>query len=1025
MKKALTFLAAMALAISAFAQGTVTGTVTDAQDGYPLPGVAVILKGAGTGVETDLDGNFSIKASNGQTLVFSCIGYAEKEVVVSGTSLNVALETDSYMLDEVVAIGYGVMKKSDLTGSVASVKGEQLKKTPASGIDQALQGVAAGVTVNANSGQPGAAAEVRVRGIGTVNNAAPIFVVDGVIVDDISFLSPSDIASTEILKDASATAIYGSRGANGVILVTTTKGNTDGQISISFDANIGFQNPWRKLDLLTTDEYAIFLSKIGDIGGYSTLKEQGRDAWIRSRMIGNTSKFHPSNLDYSKTDTDWQEAVFNRNAVIQNYHLAINGGNNQGQWSVSASWFNQDGTIIGSNYSRLTLRANSSYNVKKWLKVGENLNFMYGYGRTAMNNNASAQASILSAALSMSPWDPVIYPQGSHNSAGEDLSGKYAAPTNFKNVTHPYAMVNYSHPMDKSDRWVGDIFVDITPIEGLVWHNDISMDLSNVRHSLFKEEYMVSQYDKMDKNFLEKNMTRYRTLIFESTLTWMKDFGKHGVNLMAGTTLEEYQMESLGGSGAKILIPRETNWFLSQTTEDRNPAGDGAARNRRQSFLARAHYNYDSRYLLTVNFRADGTSKFTNHVWGFFPSVAAAWRVDNEPWLNKPEWLESLKVRAGWGRIGNDKIGDNASVQTMFNSGPTFVDYVLGQNQDLAHGATILTLVNSDIMWEATEQVNAGVDLGLWKNKLTATVDFFIRDTKDMLLGVTAPAHVGNRYAATANVGTVRNSGIELTLEHRNHVGDWDYSLNGNVSFIKNQLTALNGGSPVYGDRTISTEGLPLYTFWGYEYEGIYQSDQELQEHLFAPGASAEYQVGGARYKDQNGDGRIDNNDLTNLGNPFPWLTYGLTATAAWKGFDLQVFFQGVAGNKIYNALRERTEGTGNNSQLSATMRSVWTADHTTGVIPNPFAGSHNRDNNSRMVEDGAYLRLKNVQLGYTLPEKIVNKVGLSRCRVYVSCSNVFTLTGYTGYDPEVGGGVDYGNYPQSRTVQMGLNLNF
>ena len=1025
MKKALTFLAAMALAISAFAQGTVTGTVTDAQDGYPLPGVAVILKGAGTGVETDLDGNFSIKASNGQTLVFSCIGYAEKEVVVSGTSLNVALETDSYMLDEVVAIGYGVMKKSDLTGSVASVKGEQLKKTPASGIDQALQGVAAGVTVNANSGQPGAAAEVRVRGIGTVNNAAPIFVVDGVIVDDISFLSPSDIASTEILKDASATAIYGSRGANGVILVTTTKGNTDGQISISFDANIGFQNPWRKLDLLTTDEYAIFLSKIGDIGGYSTLKEQGRDAWIRSRMIGNTSKFHPSNLDYSKTDTDWQEAVFNRNAVIQNYHLAINGGNNQGQWSVSASWFNQDGTIIGSNYSRLTLRANSSYNVKKWLKVGENLNFMYGYGRTAMNNNASAQASILSAALSMSPWDPVTYPQGSHNSAGEDLSGKYAAPTNFKNVTHPYAMVNYSHPMDKSDRWVGDIFVDITPIEGLVWHNDISMDLSNVRHSLFKEEYMVSQYDKMDKNFLEKNMTRYRTLIFESTLTWMKDFGKHGVNLMAGTTLEEYQMESLGGSGAKILIPRETNWFLSQTTEDRNPAGDGAARNRRQSFLARAHYNYDSRYLLTVNFRADGTSKFTNHVWGFFPSVAAAWRVDNEPWLNKPEWLESLKVRAGWGRIGNDKIGDNASVQTMFNSGPTFVDYVLGQNQDLAHGATILTLVNSDIMWEATEQVNAGVDLGLWKNKLTATVDFFIRDTKDMLLGVTAPAHVGNRYAATANVGTVRNSGIELTLEHRNHVGDWDYSLNGNVSFIKNQLTALNGGSPVYGDRTISTEGLPLYTFWGYEYEGIYQSDQELQEHLFAPGASAEYQVGGARYKDQNGDGRIDNNDLTNLGNPFPWLTYGLTATAAWKGFDLQVFFQGVAGNKIYNALRERTEGTGNNSQLSATMRSVWTADHTTGVIPNPFAGSHNRDNNSRMVEDGAYLRLKNVQLGYTLPEKIVNKVGISRCRVYVSCTNVFTLTGYTGYDPEVGGGVDYGNYPQSRTVQMGLNLNF
>lgn len=1032
MKKIISIIVFWAIALSAFAQNiTVTGVVTDAQDRSPLPGVAVMLKGSFSGTETDFDGKYSISAPEGGTLVFSYIGYADKEVVVSGQRIDVALDVDAFMLDEVVAIGYGVMKKSDLTGSVASVKGEQLQKTPAAGLDQALQGVAAGVTVNASSGQPGAAAEVRIRGIGTVNNAAPIYVVDGVIVDNISYLSPSDIASTEILKDASATAIYGSRGANGVILVTTKKGNTDGTISISFDAYAGIQNPWRKLDLMGPQEFAKTLATVGTVGGASILENDGLDAWIRARLIGSTSKYHPSNLNYSKVNTDWQEAVFNRNAVIQNYHIGINGGNQQGQWSLSASWFNQDGTIIGSDFTRLSLRANSSYNINKWVKVGENLSFMTSHGRTAMNNSSSAQASVLSAAIAMAPWDPVYYPDGAKTAGGVDLSGKLAAASNFKNVTHPYAMVDYTHPMDYSERWVGDVFLEITPLKGLVWRNDVSMDLTNNRHRSFKEAYEVSNFDKMDKNFLEKSMSRYSTIIFESTLTWMKDFGKHSVNLMGGMTMEQYNYDSIGGSGSSILVPRENNWYLSQTTEDRNPASDSAAQNRRQSFLGRAHYSYDSRYMVTVNFRADGTSKFKNHVWGFFPSVAAAWRIDNEPWFRKPDILESLKVRAGWGRIGNDKIGDNASVQTIFNSGPTFVDYVLGADQSLAGGATILTLVNTDIMWEATEQLNAGVDFGLWKNKLTGTVDLFQRDTKDMLLGVTAPAHVGNRYAPTANVGTVRNSGVEITLEHRNHHGDWDYSVGGNVSFIKNELTALNGGAPVYGDRTISTEGLPLYTFWGYKYEGIYKTEDEVKEHLWAKDENGEYKAaknygaGDARYEDVNGDGQIDDNDLQDLGNPFPWLTYGLNSAVYWKGFDLQVFFQGVYGNEIYNALRLRTEGTGNEATLSTTMRNVWTTENPDGVIPNPLGGSHNKDNNSRFIESGAYLRLKNVQLGYTLPETLTKKVGMSRVRFYFSGSNLLTLTGYTGYDPEVGGGVDYGNYPQSRTLMLGVNLNF
>jgi len=1020
MRKLLTAILFATITFTAFAQ-KVTGVVTDSSDDYPIPGVAVFVKGTSNGTVTGNDGDYSISAAQGATLVFSCMGYKNQEVVVSGYQINVSLELDAQMLEEVVAIGYGVMKKSDVTGSVTSVKGDQLQRTPAAGLDQALQGVAAGVTVNASSGQPGAAAEVRIRGIGTVNNSSPIYVVDGVIVDNINYLSPSDIASTEILKDASATAIYGSRGANGVILVTTKKGTTDGNVRVSFDAYAGIQNAWRKIELMGPAEFAGFLAD-GSIGGRAILDGEGMRSWVIKKLTGR-SRYFPSNMDYGMIDTDWQEEVFKRNAVIQNYHIGVGGGNDKGQWAFSAGWFNQEGTIIGSDFTRLSLRANSSYNIGKYVKIGNNLSLMTSHGRNAMNNNASPAASILSAAIAMAPWDPVRYPEGAVSPKGNELGGQISAASNFKNVVNPISMVEYSHPSDKTERWVGDIFLEITPVKGLIWRSDVSMDLTHTRHKLFKEAYKISDYDKTDKNFLESSTGRYSTIIAENTLTWMKDFGRHSVNLMAGQTMEEYNFETLGGSGSKILNPVETNWYLSQTTEDRNPAGDGAGRSRRLSFLGRAHYSFDSRYMVTVNFRADGTSKFADHPWGFFPSVAAAWRMDHEPWFPKVDAVEFLKLRAGWGRIGNDKIGDNAFLLTVFNNGPTFVDYVLGKNQDLAGGATVLTYVNQGGKWETTEQLNAGIDFGLWRNRLTGTVDVFQRDTKEMLLSVTAPAHVGNRYAPTANVGTVRNRGVELSLEHRNSVHGLDYSVSGNVSFIQNRLTALNGGEPVYGDRTKSDEGLALYTFWGYNYEGIYETDAEAQEHMFdSPGV---FHAGDARFTDVNKDGKLDENDKMDLGNPFPWLTYGLNASLAWKGFDMQIFFQGVAGNEIYNALRIRTEGTGDSATLSTAMRNVWSAANPKGTIPNPFGSPNNYIDNSRYVENGAYLRLKNLQLGYTLPEKLTSRINLSRCRVYVSGSNVFTLTRYSGYDPEVGGGVDYGNYPQARTWMLGMNLNF
>ena len=1027
MKKLLLLLSAVLLSAMQVVSAqtlTVSGTVTSEDDGLPLPGVSVVVQGTTQGTSTDLDGRYSISVRQGRTLLFTSIGFVDQTFTVSeGGTINVVLKTDAVMLDEVVAIGYGVMKKSDLTGSVSSVKADQLQKTPAANLDQALQGLAAGVTVNSSTGQPGAAAEVRIRGIGTVNNSAPIYVVDGVIVDDISFVNPNDIKSTEILKDASATAIYGSRGANGVILITTKKGSTDGKINVSIDAYAGVQTPWRKLDLMNASEFAATLASLTSASQLSYLQENGLNAWVRQYLIG-TSRYFPSNLNYSAIDTDWQDVIF-RSAAIQNYHVSINGGNEKSQWSLSGSYFNQQGTIIGSDFNRATVRANSSHQVAKWLKVGENLTFMMSQGRNAMNNNSSPSASVISAALAMAPWDPARYPEGSVNSAGEDLGGRISAASNFKNVTNPLSMVENSEPLDKTERWVGDVFLEITPVKGLTFRSDVSLDLTNTRHRLFNYAYQYSEYDRNEKNFIERSMSRYSTVIVENTLTYARDIKKHSFSVMVGQTNEEYNYYSISGSGSSILNPEERNWYLSQATEDRTEASDAASRSRRLSFLGRVHYSYDSRYLITVNFRADGSSKFPENTWGYFPSTALAWRISGEPWMKSVTWLDDLKIRAGWGSIGNDQIGDDSFILSMMNTGPTFVDYPLGTgDQALASGSTILTYVNNGGKWETTEQWNAGIDFGVLNNRLTGTVDLFLRDTKDMLLSVTAPAHVGNRYAATANVGTVRNKGIEVTLNHRNRIGQVDYSIGGNVSFIGNELTALNGGQRVYGDKVISDEGLPLYTFWGYKYDGIFRTEEEISEYLWAEDAGT-YSPGDARYVDLNNDGKIDESDRTALGNPFPWLTYGINLSAEWKGLDVSLFFQGVYGNEIYNAVRLRTEGTGNEATLSTTMRDVWTTSNPDGSIPNPNGSAMNREDSDRFIEDGSYLRLKNLQIGYSLPQRWISKIGMSRLRIYLSGSNLFTVTRYTGYDPEVGGGVDYGNYPQSRTFMLGLNINF
>ena len=1063
------FLLAIAmLGIASFASAQVTGVVMAEGEPDPVIGANVMVKGTTVGTITDFDGNFSIDAKPGQVLVFSYMGYKSQEVKATAGSMRITLQPDNVMLDEVVAIGYGTMKKSDLTGSVASVSAESLVKAPVSGLDQALQGRAAGVTVTTNSGQPGQAATIRIRGIGSaMGGNDPLYVVDGVITSDISFIAPNDIQSMEILKDASATAIYGSRGANGVIIVTTKSG-AEGKVNVSFDAYWGIQNRWKKLDVMNSREQALTYNRIYAMrNGAEELAcylNEGFDSWLRSYKLGK-SEYYPTNFDYASQETDWQDEVFRKNAFMHNYNLSIDGGNDKARYALSTSYFGQEGTIIGSNYERFTLRLNSEFKVYKWLKFGEHMSLMVSGGRNAMNNSSSAGASIISAALAMAQWDPVYYPEGAENKyhknprTGENkqMGGYYSAGSNFKNVTNPYQMAFNTEPKSKDERIVGDLYVEITPIKGLTIKSSISADYKVAESRNFTWPNIYTSYNKPEDgkewNFITGNLGRYYTLLEETTITYSKEIGKHNFSVMAGQTWSEYKYYSMGGSGANILNPSPNNWYINNATEDRL-FNDAVGRARRLSFLGRAFYNYDNRYMATVNFRADASSKFTKQPWGFFPSVALAWRLSEEHFLKDLEltWLDNIKIRAGFGQVGNDGVDANAFRATIGSDNKVFYGYPFGNvnnnDDDVAYGAAVLTQANLDGKWETNQQWDAGIDFGFWNGKLSGTIDYFRRDTKDALLYVTAPAHVGNWGSPVKNVGNIRNEGVEISLNHDNQVGKVHYNIGGNISYLKNTLTKLNGGSPLWGDRTKTDEGMALNSFWGYEYLGVYGSDEEVLDHLYSfkeDPSTCGVHAGDAKYKDRNGDGKIDEEDKFNMGNHFPKITYGFNLGAEFYGVDIQLFFQGVAGNKIYNAQRAALEGDGSSNALAKYMaKDAWIGytdvvldamldemidgteyENRKGTIPNPLGSPTNAETSTRFLESGAYLRLKNAQIGYTFPKKWTQKFHCSRLRVYATASNLFTVTKYSGYDPEVGGGVDYGNYPQSRTFTFGLNANF
>ena len=1061
----------------------VSGVVKGSEDGLPLPGVSVVIKGDKlSGTITDVEGKFSINVPKGRSLTFTYIGYRTFVIkeINKNQELNISLQSDTRMLDEVIAVGYGSMKKSDLTGSVGSVSGKELRMAPVARVDQALQGRMAGVTVNSNSGQPGADAIIRIRGVGTTGNSSPIYVVDGIVTDNINFLSTSDIASLEVLKDASTAAIYGSRGANGVILITTKKGNNTGKSNITFESYVGTQNRWKKLDVLGRDESAKMIAMFGKTK--EELDAVGLNEWIRSNYTPNKDVHYPlivqknsdgtvktPGIDYTLYDTDWQDEVFVKDAIMQNYYVSADGGTDKGNYMMSFNSFDQKGTLIGSYYKRMTIRLNTSFEVKKWLRIGENLSFTNSKSYNVQNNGNTA---LIASALSMAPWDPVKYPEGSLSgypgkqvAKQVDLSGRYSTPSLFRNVMHPYNQVYNSKQNPKNEDWVGDVYMEIKPVKGLIVRGDVNMKLYNGISRTYTPVLDVI-YNAITKDNVSASMSRTQQLTYEGTATYnTKVFDKHEITAMIGSSMEEVNYYQVNASGNYLLNNDQTNWYVSQTsnsvyddpitktpTSDRT-GGDVVSKGRMASYFGRLNYIFDNKYLLTGNFRYDGSSKLTtSHYWRSFPSLAGAWKISEEKFFEPlKNSIDFLKLRVGWGLLGNERtLSETGAVPLAWESSVYMVGYPFGTPNNLATGLSVGNIPQI-IEWEKTKQTNIGIDFGMF-GKLSGNIDLFRRLTEGMQMTVKAPAQVGFIYDVTANAATVRNDGVELSLDYHDRVGSFNYSIGGNLSVTDNKLTATNGGQPIWDGIIMSDQGYALKTIYVLKYQGVFQTQDEINAYTWTnPTTNVKQLVqkdakpGDARYADLNNDGQITESDRFDAGNAFPPLTYGFNFTANFKGFDLQVFFQGVAGNEVYNSLRQsKLEGDGLSSVLSTDMRNVFYAVQqdpndpnspwinglagSNGSIPNPTkTGSpDNSLSSTRFVEDASYLRLKNLQLGYTIPENLTMKVGINRVRFYIGGSNLLTFTKYKGFDPEVGNdGRDYGNFPQARTLLVGLNMNF
>ncbi len=1008
---------------------TLTGKVTDRMTDESLPGANVVIEGTTQGTVTDFDGNYQIGLAPGTyNIVFSYLGYASETIEITLEAdetqvYNVALYPDITTFEEFVVIGYGVQQKKVATGAIASVSSEEITRTPVLRMEQAMQGRTAGVQVTSLSGQPGEAPTVRIRGAGTTGNAAPLYVVDGMVVGGIDYLNPGDIESIDVLKDAASAAIYGARAANGVVLITTKSG-TRGEMSITYSAYQGIQNAARTIDMLNADQYRMLMNE-------------------GARNAGLSEPFDLSEIP--EHDTNWQNELFQSNAPIFNHDITVTGGSDRSTYSSALSYFSQEGIIGGekSKFDRITARLNTTHKVNDFFSFGNNMAYSY-IERRGIASNTSFNGAY-SSALNIDPLTPVFetnentldqYPY-SEEPVVTDAEGKIYGISNYvgAEIVNPLALLETQRQNTRVDKIVGNVYGELELIEGLKIKSSMGLDFAyivNDSHTpLF---YLNGAQSNTDKTNVSKGIQRFYTWDWENTAVYSRQIDRHNFSVLAGITARKENYEDLSGFNAQVPVDDPDNVYLSMATDTVWTAYGGASHYALLSQFGRIIYDYDTRYAFNFTLRRDGSSNFgSNNRFGIFPSVAATWIISEEGFF--PQWnaLDILKIRASWGINGNDNIGRFRYISTINKSR----GYIFGSGR--AFGASPSFVENADLKWEESEQLNFALDFGFFNSRLTGSLDYYIKTTRDLLEIIPIPGHVGND-PPYSNVGSVQNKGVELSLQYRNFESAFNYTLGANVSYNHNEVIkignedgVLPGASwAVAGMVTRAELGLPIGFFWGYKTDGIFQNQAEVFQHVNRNGQMLQPNAkpGDVRFVDFNGDGIINADDRTMIGNPTPEWTLGFNATFNYAQFDLSFLIIGTYGNDIFNGM-QRPDLRYTNRTIDALDR--WTGEGTSNTVPRYTWVDVNNNNriSDLYIEDGSFLRMKNIQLGYTIPVAILNRIQANTWRIYVSAENLFTLTNYTGADPEIGAlssfdiGIDRGVYPQARTFRLGTTISF
>ena len=1010
LKALLLILFILGMASFSFAQvRTIKGTVTASDTKETLPGASILVKGTTTGTVTDLDGKYSLVIPPGQvTFVVSFVGYVTKEVEVGPQDVvDVSLDPRKEMLDEVVVIGYGTVRKSDLTGSVASVKAGDITKITASNPVQSLQGRVSGVQVTSTSGTPGESPSVRIRGVGTFNNSSPIYVVDGVIVNDIAFLNSSDIASMEVLKDASSTAIYGSRGANGVIMVTTKGGQVaEGKTIFNFTGEAGIQSVAKKIDLLSGKEFGMIKNEIIP-GSYNNID-----------LLPNT---------------DWQDLIFNI-APIQNYQLSASGASKMMQYYLGVGYFNQKGIIDKSSYEKITLKFNSTYNLTGFLKLGTNISLTPFKQQIAPNVTYSAYRA----------W-PTLEP---YNPDGNFASVDY--------VGNPLADLAYSNNFRKGVRSVGNMYLELKALKDFTLKSSFDLDGEYVKATNFTPAFTVydtngvaSQQQNNILSDLAKVNSDNLTWLWETTLTYNKKIKKHTIDALAGYTMQKTVSEMFSLTGANIIRNSENFWYITPSSMD-DPANGVNTVNLLKdevdvnlyysmiSYLFRINYTYNSKYILTATFRRDGSSKFSKaNRFSNFPSFAAGWNISEEGFMKNFNLISKLKLRASWGKIGNEKI----NYSDRFSLIDDKIVAVFGTNSATYPAASFDVLGNPDLKWEVSTQTDVGLEVGAMDDRLTGEFDFYNKVTDNILVQLATPGYYGNGEGKLVrfNAAKVLNRGFEYSIGWRSQVNDFKYNISILGSTIHNEVLKVGGNSGVdsvlvggyLGNGvavTRTSAGLPIGAFYGYKTNGVFQTQEEINAYPTYTQVTDPVQPGDLKYVDINHDGVINQLDRTYIGSPIPKFIFGINFGFEFKGLDFSLNIQGQTGNKIFNG-KEIVRPDQYNFEAHVLDR--WTGPGTSNSEPRPTFGGNNYQPSDKFIYDGSFIRFRNVVLGYTIPLAKSKKIFMQSVRFYVKVDNLYTVTKFTGYTPEIGSndllanGIDSGIYPVTAVYSFGINLNF